>query len=297
MSSRAGPGRSTRGIVLFAIASAVLGVGCKKKGPDSFVYSVFVEEGAVKADGLEIDGKAIALTKQYPTGKSFHVTLPAAEFLIEKKASVVVGTTCGPTKLTGTMTVGITKADTRTSEQYERGKLAKSENDLTAAFVPATPPQLADVYVDFDGAPGAGVTVGTMAVAPKEKSERIPLGTCPTAGEVKVDGAVVGTLAVQGRKLIGKSDVPGTVFVDAKGGHCYEKKVHIYVEKDDNTANMARSAPERLEGRRVYSVDIDDFLTPSPETLTTKDDFPSRVEIRRCALAPAKGAPPKKRKK
>jgi hypothetical protein len=304
MSARHGRARSPRGILLFALASAASGLGCKKKGPDSYVYSVFVEESpSVKAESLEIDGKAIALTKQYPRGKSFSVTFPAAEYLSEKKASVVVGTSCGPTKLDGKLTVGITKADTRASEDYARKNLNKGANDFTASFVPAAPPQLADVYVDFDGATGAAVTVGTIAVDPKSKAERVPLGTCPTAGEVKVGGASVGTITVKPGNLPGKPDVAGIAFVDAKGGHCYEKKTHVYVEKDVNTENMALSTPERLEGKRVYVVDLDDFLTPSPTTLTTKDDFPSRVEIRRCDLAPAKGGAPtkggatKKRKK
>ncbi|MBX3189790.1 MAG: hypothetical protein KF819_22385 [Labilithrix sp.] len=296
-----------RFLLLVVFAAVLPGFDCKKRGADSYVYSIFVDESLAKVEGLELGGKPLTVAAQQPTGKSFEVTLAAKEMMVEKNAVVSMTTTCGVSRLPAKITVGITKSDSRSGEERERGLLAKGKNDLTATAVLMSPPRVADVYLDTEGS-AAPVTVGTMAVDPAKSPHRLPLGPCPTADEVKIGGASVGRMPVVPRKTAA-DDKPGTAFVDVRGGHCYESKLHLYADKDKNTENMARSAPKRLEPQqRVYVVEIDDFLKAPPETVTSKDALPSRTEIRRCGstslfgtggltpspIAPAKKPKPKK---
>lgn len=275
-------------VVLAAVTLGGCGRLPKRSKPEPagpFEYSVFVPSGSADVEGLEVDGKPLgAPTTSVAGGKGWKLVLPKAEHLVHKRVSVVLTTSCGSTKVPGQANVGIARSGTREAEDAER----REHPELVLSEIKFAPPPTARVHVDADGLPAAKVTVGAYPLDAKRRTT-VPLGACPTGADVMVDGVVVG-------KVPPPKDAtsPPTVFVDAKGGRCYERVLHVYVEKDVDTRNMDRGAPKRLEGARVYVEDVDDFLTPSPSKVESKDAMPIRAEIRRCPAAPAKVAPAKK---
>lgn len=269
-------------------ALLVASTGCRAK-PKSFAYHVYVEGGHAQVEGLKLEGRPLKLLDSSPRSKSFEAIVPAGEYLTQKSLTVTLTTSCGTSDLPATVDVGITKATDVNSEGYERKRALEDTKKGQPLFLTAgalfTAPREADVYLDVDGSPGASVTVGSTAVPAPTTAlpiARIALGTCPTAGEVKVGGKAVGALAVKPRNVTGRAEpIPGTAFVDVQGGHCYEAVPHLYKQATDSSSPDAGDL-KKLEGQRVYSLDIDDFLKPSPRELTAKELYPTRTEIRRC---------------
>ena len=273
---------------IFLLALVLLAVGCKKAKPATYKYSVYVPSSG-PVEGLEIDGKALKAASSTPQGASFEITLPASEYLVEKALTVKLATTCGTSSFSAKADVGLTKADTRSSEDDERKNILLGYLTANATF---TGPTEARIYVDRDGAPSATVQIGTTTLDPKFDVSVIPLGVCPASDEIKIAGVASGSLHFKPKA---EKDPPPMAFIDAAGGHCYELAEHVYVDKTWDPTHLEGGKVLRLEGQRGYLAHIDDFLKPSPRELTTKDALSSRYEVRRCAPKPKTSTPPKRR--
>lgn len=275
-----------RAPLLVFLAALPLTSACKKAKarPAQYDYSVFVPYSGAKIEGAELDGKPLTKGDDLARGTRFTIVVSAAEHVADKPVQVILQTSCGPTKVPGKLVFGLAKSAGPASEDKERDEV-KAPGDKVLSEIEYAAPPLVDVFVDTDGASGAKVAVGALPLEDEKPPFRVALGACPTARDVRVDGTSVGTLAAKALPY-DKDKPPVRAFVDAKGGHCYEKKVHVYVEQGTGD-NIAPSKIEQLAPARVYEVEVDDFLVPSPDKVTSKESFPTRLEIRRCAPAPA----------
>lgn len=267
-------------MLLLGVLTLALLPGCKK-GPApkaEYRYSVFVEGTTIES--LEIGGNTLKPTSTTGRGASFKLTLPSAKYLVDESPKVTLTTTCGSTVFAGKITVGIIRGTSHGDEDGQRRETTDALPEVTAT-VDFEGPLHAKVFVDRDGKPAASVAVGATLLDPKSESTELLLGTCPTARTIQVDGAPVGTLDWPAPK--NKTDVP-VGFIDAAGGHCYERITHTYVTKDTTISPYANlGSTTKLEGKRGYVEAFDDFLKPSPDHVTTTDGMDSRYEIRRCA--------------
>jgi hypothetical protein len=269
-----------------AFVLAVL-LACKQSppAPEHYDYEVFVAGEAGTVQGVEMGGKQLEGGTKSARGTSFSIKVPAHEHAAERAFAVVVSNTCGTEKLPATLKFGLARATGVRGEDRERAQATSGKAMLTE--LQYSPPQVARIYLDGDGAASVKVEVGTTSLPVAQSEHDVVLGGCPTAREVKVDGKVVGTVNDKPRLVTGadgkKLEAPGTTLIDPSAKHCYEARLHIYVDRKTDTSNMARSAPKRLEGEHVYVQSIDDFLKASPTELNSLGDYPSRYEIRRCA--------------
>jgi hypothetical protein len=277
---------SRRAPLLAYLCALAVVSACKKPAtavPTQYDYAVFVPYSGAEVEGVELDGKPITKVDELARGTRFTAVVATADHAAQKPLQVVLKTSCGSTKVPGTLVFGLVKSSGAASEDQERAVVKPGDKVLSEVRYDAAP--VVDVFVDVDGAEAAKVAVGALPLDKGKPPFRVALGACPTARDVRVDGASVGTLGA--KALPFDADKPPVrAFVDAKGGHCYESKLHVYV-KEGTGENIAQSKVEPLAGARVYDVEVDDFLVPSPDKVTSKDDFPMRREIRRCAAAPA----------
>ncbi len=268
-----------------SICVFVLTAACnrKPKAPDKYEYHVFVDR---QAEAAEMDGKPLAGGKSVGTGTTYSVTIPSGEYATDHKFTVTLKTTCGTEKVPATLEVGLSKASDHSGEDRERKDTKPGEKVLSSLAYSA--PERARVFLDTSDSAAGPVEVGGMPLQMDKAEQEIPVGNCPTARDVKVGGKVVGKLNDKGRTKSGASGksekIPATTLIDACGKHCFEKVIHVYVDKQQDTSNMDRGKPKKLEGSYVYAEDIDDFLKPSPKELTASaDDVPIRTEIRHCS--------------
>lgn len=280
---------SRRFLVLLLLAVLL---ACKQKAstPDEYEYRIFVEGQAETLKGAEMAGKPLEGGKQEARGMSYSVKVPAGEHVADRAFTVLIATSCGTEKIPATLALGIARAKGVSAEDRERSETKPGERVLTELEYEA--PKQARVYVDTDGAGSAKVEIGTTQVSLSKRDHDVVVGTCPTAREVKVDGKAEGSINIETRSVTASSgkkvEVPGTTLVDPTGKHCYEVVTHLYTEKELDTSNMARSAPKRLEGAKVYAQDIDDFMKESPKEMKSEDGWPMRYELRHCATKGAK---------
>ncbi|MFO0570203.1 MAG: hypothetical protein U0263_31465 [Polyangiaceae bacterium] len=269
-----------------AFLALALAFGCNKKppAPAEYTYRLFVEGKPGSVLGLELDGKALPAGKQEARGMAFEAKIAASELGTARAFQVVVATSCGSEKLAGKLAVGLTRSSDAAGEKREREQLKPGEQVLSEVQYAAA--KIAKVFLDADGAPSAKVEVGQTALDSGKAEHEVAVGSCAAGREIKVDGKPWGSVNVEPRtsSASGKiANAPGTTLVDVTGKHCYERVMHVYVDKNLDTKNMQGSQPKKLEGGKVYAEEIDDFLKPSPKELTASDIFPSRNEIRRCA--------------
>jgi hypothetical protein len=288
-----------RPLAIFAAAFVLM--GCKS-APKQYTYSIYAAYLGVPAKTLELDGKPIV-------GKGdghFDITLDAKDHItpMASRFAVVFTLSCGEEKLpVRKIEVGITHADDPSSEDYVRKTYVKPGESILGSIV-IDPPRHAALYADLDGAAAPRIAVGTTVVTPSEKPAYVSLGFCPTAGDVSVDGAVVGK--IEGKPIPenakGDDANPPRSFLDVKGGHCYESVTHYYWEESSLGSPGAQASKPTIEpvgGARLYTREFDYFLTPAPSKLEGQADrlTKSRIELRRCAQRPALPTPPTKRKK
>jgi len=255
---------------LLVVALIATTTGCLKKKPASFRYEISVTDSpSLPLLGMKADGQPMKMIRQSPLVKTFELSAPTQEHIVDKTLTVTVTTTCGETELRAKVHGG----NAASSEDNDRELATKAQKGVAVPLVVTsaefTQPVEAMIYVDTDGPGGAAaVEVGTTKIT--APSTRVSYGTsCPTAMEVKVAGAAVGVLQTKPRA----GGEIGTAFVDVAGGHCYEK------------VTGADLVVVPLEPARVYSVEIDDFLKPG-----------TKSQIRRC-LPKKPAAPPVKKKK
>ncbi|CAN5195801.1 hypothetical protein BH09MYX1_BH09MYX1_09160 [soil metagenome] len=203
--------------------------------------------------------------------------------------TVTIATSCGDSAIAAKATVGISKADTRSSEDQERTLLTADFPHLTGHATFTAPPE-ATIWVDRAGSESTPIQIGTTTLDPKLPSSRVVLGACATSDQIKIGGVALGSLHLDAKD----PKKPPMGFVDAAGGHCYEVVEHVYVDKTWDSENIDGGKIVRLEGQRGYATPIDDFLTPSPTELTTKDALSSRFEVRHCAPKLNHAPPPKR---